>query len=374
MNVACIVLGSGSNTRFSKHKSKIFYKIKGHSLIEFSLKSIVKFISKDCLYITIPKKITKKEECILLKYTNNQLILGGNNRQQSLLNALKSIDTAKYKYLMIHDAARPNVSLTLIHKLIRTIKTNKYDAVVPALQITDTLKRNGISVDRNKYKATQTPQLFKIVDFIKYALKSKSIVTDDVQLIESKKNKKIKYIDGNYENLKITKSEDINIFTKYLSYKSKIGNGFDIHKLVKGSYISIGGIKIKSIYKATGHSDGDVVLHSLIDALLGANAKGDIGTFFPPLKKYKDISSVELLNKIKNKISLNRLIILNLDVTIICQNIRLEKYKRKIKNNLARLLECESNLINIKAKTADKVGIFGKSEAIGCWTTIGLIN
>ena len=115
------------------------------------------------------------------------------------------------------------------------------------------------------------------------------------------------------------------------------------------------------------------MLHSLIDALLGANAKGDIGTFFPPLKKYKNISSIKLLNKIKNKIDLDNSVIINLDITIICQKIRLEKYKAPIKNNLSKLLKCNKNLINIKGKTADKIGIFGKSEAIGCWSTINLI-
>ena len=374
MKTACIVLGSGSGNRFSKHQSKLFYKINNHLLIEYTLKNISKSINKSCLYITIPKKITKKEKSLLSKYTDNSLILGGNSRHQSLSKALKSIDKAKYKYLMIHDAARPNISPTLVNKLIKKIKTNKYDAVIPALQVTDSLKKNNKSVNRKIFKTTQTPQVFKMKDFIKYSIKSEVLITDDVQLIESKMNKKIKYIDGNYENLKITRKEDINILKKYLFYKTKIGNGFDIHKLGKGNYISIGGIKIKSIYKAIGHSDGDVVLHAVIDALLGANAKGDIGKFFPSLKKYKNISSIELLNKIKNKIDLDNSTIINLDITIICQRIRLEKYKALIKNNLSKLLKCDKNLINIKGKTADNVGIFGKSEAIGCWAMINLIN
>ena len=374
MKTACIVLGSGSGNRFSKHQSKLFYKINNHLLIEYTLKNISNAINKDCLYITIPKKINKKTKSILANYTNNSLILGGNSRYKSLSNALKYIDTAKYKYLMIHDAARPNISPILIKKLIRLITTNKYDAVIPALKITDSLKKNDKSVNRNSFKTTQTPQVFNINVFKKFITKSELQVTDDVQLIEGKKNKKIKYIDGNYENLKITKKEDVNIFKKYLSFKSKVGNGFDIHRLVKGNNISIGGLKIKSNYKAAGHSDGDVILHSLIDALLGAKAKGDIGTFFPPLKKYKDISSVVLLDMIRNKISSNNLIILNIDLTIICQNIRLEKHKKAIKKNLAKLLKCKVSLINIKGKTADNVGIFGKSEAIGCWATIQLMS
>lgn len=374
MNIACIVLGSGSGNRFSKHQSKLFYKIKDHLLIEYTLKNISKSINKRCLYITIPKKITKKEKSILSKYTDNALILGGNSRHQSLSKALKSIDTAKYKYLMIHDGARPNISHSLLNKLIKKIKTNKYNAVVPSLKITDTLKKQGKSVNRNIYKTTQTPQMFAIQDIVKHINNLSIKNTDDVEMIENIKNKKIKYINGDYDNLKITKRSDIDIFMKYLFDKTKIGNGFDIHRLDNGSHISIGGLKIKSKFSAIGHSDGDVVLHSVIDALLGANAKGDIGKFFPPLKRYKNISSIELLNKIKSKIFLNNSIIVNLDITIICQSIRLEKYKTSIRNNVAKLLNCEDNLINIKAKTADKMGIFGRSEAIGCWTSIQLIT
>ena len=374
MKIVCIVLGSGSSTRFRNKDSKLFYKVKNHSVIEHTLKNISKSISKDCLYITIPKKITKKEKSVLSKYTENALILGGSTRFKSLMKALKCIDTAKYKYLMIHDAARPNTSVALVTKLIDNIKKNKYDAVVPALQIRDTLKKDNKTVNRNLYKTSQTPQIFKIKEFLSYSKQKNIGTTDDVQLIENKKNVKIKYIDGDCENLKITVKNDLNLFKKYLFYKTKIGNGFDIHRLGKGTYISIGGIKIKSNYKAIGHSDGDVVLHSVIDALLGANSKGDIGKFFPPLKKYKNISSIELLNKIKNKIDIDNSVIINLDITVICQKIRLEKYKTPIKNNLSKLLKCNKNLINIKGKTADHVGIFGKSEAIGCWATINLIN
>ena len=117
MKIVCIVLGSGSSTRFGNNQSKLFYKVKNHSVIEHTLKNISKSFSKDCLYITIPKKITKKEKSVLSKYTGNSLILGGNSRHQSLSKALKSIDTAKYKYLMIHDAARPNISPILVNNI-----------------------------------------------------------------------------------------------------------------------------------------------------------------------------------------------------------------------------------------------------------------
>ena len=108
--------------------------------------------------------------------------------------------------------------------------------------------------------------------------------------------------------------------------------------------------------------------------MLGANNKGDIGTYFPPKKKYKNISSVVLLDEIKKIIKLDNSIISNLDCTIICQKIRLEKYKQLIRKNISLLMNCDEKYINVKAKTADNVGIIGKSKAVACWTTIKIMN
>ena len=121
---------------------------------------------------------------------------------------------------------------------------------------------------------------------------------------------------------------------------------------------------------SVGHSDGDVVIHALIDALLGASGKGDIGKHFPATDKYKNASSSLLLEDTLSNKFLKNIIIQNLDCTIICQKIRMEKYKKKIKNNIADLLKCSPNRINVKAKTSDNIGMIGKSKAIACWITV----
>ena len=374
MNVACIVLASGNSTRFENTKSKLFYNVYGAPILEFTLKNIVKYISKNSVYITISKKITKNEKNLISDYTSNSLIYGGKTRFESLKLGLSAIDKTKYKYVMIHDGARPVIPHKMMQELLKSIKSGKYDTSVPYLDIEDTLRNKLNTLRRENYQTFQTPQIFKIELLFSNIKNKNTFCTDDLGIIEKKSSLKVKLVKSSKENIKITKKEDVELFKKILTSKLKFGNGFDIHKLKLGSTLSLGGIKIKSKYTAVGHSDGDVVLHSIIDALLGALNKGDIGKYFPAIPKYKNISSVLLFEEIMEIIRFNNIIIDNLDCTIICQKIRLEKYKKEIEKNISKLLRCNLNNINVKAKTADNVGTIGRSKAIACWTTLKLIN
>ncbi len=374
MRIACIVLASGNSKRFKKSKSKLFYKVFGSPLIEYTLKNLIKYINKDAIYITIQKKITKNEKNLLLKYTSNELIIGGNTRFKSLKNVLKVISQYKYDAIMIHDAARPNTPSRIINSLVKEIKSKQIDCSVPSMRVEDTIRYKNETLDRSNYTIYQTPQIFKSNIILKNVNKITANPTDDLGIVEHNKKLKIKYINYSKENIKVTSVEDINIFKKLISKKFLFGNGFDIHQIKEGKYLMLAGLKIKSKYKAIGYSDGDVVLHSLIDALLGALKIGDIGEYFPALPMYKNISSTVLLYQIKQKINMSSIIINELDCTIICQKTRLEKYKKDIAKNLSKLLDCELNKINIKAKTSDNIGMIGKSKAIACWSTLKLLK
>ena len=372
--IACIILASGKSERFRSSKSKLFYKVHGTPIIELTLKNITKYLNKDSIYITIPKKITKNERKLLSQYTNNNLISGGNTRFHSLKIAIQNIDSNKYQILMTHDAARPVVPKNLMLKLLNSMRIKKYHCSVPASIVEDTIRKKGKTIIRDNYRVYQTPQLFDFNFFKNKINKIKTLPTDDLGVIENSKNLKIKYIETSKQNIKITKKDDIKVLKNLINYKIKFASGFDIHKLSKGDYLPLAGLKIKGKYKAIGHSDGDVVIHSIIDALLGAYGKGDIGKYFPALNKYRNISSITLLNETKKMINLESDVISNVDCTIICQKIRLEKYKDTISREISKLLKCKKSIINVKAKTADNVGIIGKSKAIACWTTIKLVT
>ena len=376
MVIGCIVLAAGNSSRFDKNKSKMFYKIDGAPVIDFTLNNLLSVFNKRSLYITINKKITKKEKKNLEKYTENPLIIGGSTRHKSLINSLGQINHKRIDYVLIHDAARPNVSIKLIKQIKKEILTGKYDAVVPYIKIEDTVKQaqnksKFKTIDRKKLIATQTPQAFKTINLHKNINNISSTITDDVQTIEKMKLAKIKYILGEKSNLKITTKSDLELFKSYLNKNIRIGNGFDLHRIKKGKILKLAGLDIKSNYQLVGHSDGDVILHSLIDAILGTIQKGDIGEYFPSSdNRYKGIQSRILINEIinKNKYSMNNII--NLDMTIICQHIKLSKYKNKIRKSVSEILNCDVGKINIKAKTSDNIGIIGKSKAIACWVTL----
>tara|TARA_Y100000590_G_scaffold387740_1_gene461568 strand:- start:2184 stop:3326 length:1143 start_codon:yes stop_codon:yes gene_type:complete len=376
MVIGCIVLAAGNSSRFDKNKSKMFYKIDGAPIIEFTLNNLLSVFNKRCLYITINKKITKKEKKNLQKYTENPLIIGGSTRHKSLANSLNQIDHRKINHVFVHDAARPNISTKLINQIKKEIITNKYDAVVPYTQIEDTVKQvqnkyRYKTIDRKKLIATQTPQAFKTLTLKNNINNVSSTITDDIQSIEERKSLKIKYILGERNNLKITTKSDLQIFKSYLKKNIRIGNGFDLHRIKKGKLLKLAGIEIRSNYQLIGHSDGDVILHSLIDAILGSIQKGDIGEYFPSTsKKYRGISSRILIDEIINKYKYRTNNIINLDMTIICQHIKLSKYKNRIRKSVSEILDCNIGKINIKAKTTDNIGIIGKSKAIACWVTL----
>ena len=376
MVIGCIVLAAGNSSRFDKNRSKMFYKIDGAPVIDFTLNNLLSVFNKRSLYITINKKITKKEKKNLEKYTENPLIIGGSTRHKSLINSLGQINHKRIDYVLIHDAARPNISIKLIKQIKKEILTGKYDAVVPYIKIDDTVKQaqnksKFKTIDRKKLIATQTPQAFKTISLHKNINNISSTITDDVQSIENMKLAKIKYILGEKSNLKITTKSDLELFKSYLNKNIRIGNGFDLHRIKKGKILKLAGLDIKSNYQLVGHSDGDVIIHSLIDAILGTIQKGDIGEYFPSSdNRYKGIQSRILINEIinKNKYSMNNII--NLDMTIICQHIKLSKYKNKIRKSVSEILNCDVGKINIKAKTSDNIGIIGKSKAIACWVTL----
>ena len=185
-------------------------------------------------------------------------------------------------------------------------------------------------------------------------------ITDEASLfIEN--NKKIKFIKGENKNNKITFLEDIKEIKNYF------GIGFDIHKLIKGKSLYLGGIKIPFHSGLQGHSDGDVILHAIIDALLGALRQKDIGTYFPSDKsKFKNIRSPKMLKPIIDKLNGKNFSINNIDINLICQKPKVSKYRKKIIKSLSSLLNLDKKLINLKGKTVEKLGLIGKEKAIAC--------
>jgi 2-C-methyl-D-erythritol 4-phosphate cytidylyltransferase/2-C-methyl-D-erythritol 2,4-cyclodiphosphate synthase len=358
MNNYFIILASGQSKRFNSNKPKQFITYKNKALFEHSLdKAIISKLFKKIILVVNDKKQIKK------KYSKNVLIIkGGKERSDSSLIALKYIKKFNPNNVLIHDAARPNFTIKLLKNLIRSLKTNK--ASIPVISSKDSIKykvKNQLfNLERKNSYLTQTPQAFKFKDIYNLSLKQNNIIQDEATLFINN-NLKIKFINGETLNNKITFKEDID------NTKTYFGIGFDIHRLIENKKLYLGGIKVPYHSGLKGHSDGDVILHSIIDALLGAMRKKDIGTFFPDNKsKFKNIRSPKMLKPIIEILYKNNFYINNLDINLICEKPKVSKYRAKIINSLSYLLNLDKDLINLKGKTVEKLGLIGKEKAIAC--------
>ena len=358
MNNYFIILASGQSKRFNAKNPKQFNIYKNKPLFKHSLdKALKSKLFKKIIIVLNNKKQIKD------KFNKNVLIIkGGKERSDSSLIALKFIKKFKQSNVLIHDAARPNFTLKLLETLIKFLK--KHKAVVPAIKSKDSIKykiKNELfNLNQKNSILTQTPQAFRFTDLYDLSIKEKNIITDEATLfIEN--NKKVKFITGENFNNKITFKEDIEV--KKIFY----GIGFDVHRLVKNKKLYLGGIKIPFHSGLKGHSDGDVILHSVIDSILGAIRKKDIGTFFPDnSNRFKNIRSPKMLKPILQILEDNNFYINNLDINLICEQPKVSRYRNIIVKSLSNLLNLDKNLITLKGKTVEKLGLIGKEKAIAC--------
>ena len=365
MNNYFVILASGKGKRFHENMPKQYFQYKNKEIIDHSVeKSLESGLFKKIIIVADSfKKLRKKKY-----FKQITVIKGGKQRSDSSLLALKYLKKFKPKNILIHDAARPNFSIKLLKNLIKNLR--KYKTVVPILKANDSIKykiKKGLfNLDRKNIFLTQTPQAFRFNDLYKLAILNKNKVTDESTLF-IEKNYKIKFIKGENQNSKITYLNDINIPRTYF------GIGFDIHRLIKNKKLYLGGVKVPFHSGLEGHSDGDVILHSIIDALLGAMQKKDIGTYFPSNKnKFKNIRSPKMLKPILNILNNNELSINNLDINLICEKPKVSKFRNKIINSLSKLILLDKSKINLKGKTVEKLGLIGKEKAIACEVIISI--
>ncbi len=369
MNNCFIILAAGESKRFKSKKPKPYYFYRGKPLFLHSIDRAKESNKFKKIVLVINKKHKRFLRNARLKKV--KIISGGKNRSESSLKALKSIMNNKISKVLIHDAARPNFSLKLIFNLLKNLKKNK--CVVPVLKTNSSVKvkeKNKLkNVDRNKIYLTQTPQAFDYQTLLKLQKKTTSKITDDANLfIEA--NKKVKFVNGEINNFKITIKSDV-IDKNNIKY----GIGFDVHRLVPKRKLYLGGIKIPSSVGTMGHSDGDPVLHAITDSIIGACKMGDIGEKFSNKnKRYKNIRSAVLLKKIIDQIKIKNYSINNIDVNIITEKPKISQFKNKMIQLISKICGISSSQINIKGKTTEKLGVVGKEKAIACEVITSVIK
>ncbi len=379
MSFCLIILAGGNSHRFRSNIGKPYQKIAGKSLIEININKARKVKQIKKIILVYNKKDKKKVK--LLKLKNIKLILGGKNRQQSAYNALKYLIKNKVSSkVLIHDVARPNFTLKLLNLIL--IKMKNARAVVPKINISDAVKQK-IDSSLNEYILgkkrdnlflTQTPQAFNLKEIYHlHKTNSAKYKDDDISLYMDLN--KVKFVEGEKNNFKITDWSDFENLKNIYRSKQNVGIGFDVHRLVPRRRLYLAGLKIKSKLGTLGHSDGDPVLHSITDAILGACQMGDIGQMFSDNnKKFKNIRSTILLKKVLKQIKLKGYFINNIDINIITQTPKIKNLKNKMIENIAKLCEISKTQINIKGKTAEKLGVIGKEKAIACEVITSVIK
>jgi 2-C-methyl-D-erythritol 4-phosphate cytidylyltransferase / 2-C-methyl-D-erythritol 2,4-cyclodiphosphate synthase len=357
IDTTLIILCAGNSSRFRVHTKKQWLRIGDEPL----WLNVTNRISSYAAFAKVIVVAHNNE----LEYMKNfsetfEFVAGGSTRQESMKNALQNVTTP---YVMISDVARSCVPKHIIETLLKN--KNKATCIVPSLQVSDTVVYDGSTINREEVKLIQTPQLSQ-TDILKKALETLQEFTDDSSAVKNIGGS-ILYIDGSIKADKLTYANDIQKLSCLTppSQDQFTGFGIDIHQFEKNKQMVLGGVKIESTFGFKAHSDGDVLIHSVIDALLGAAGAGDIGEFFPDTDEtYKGVDSKELLTHIVKFINDVGYEIINIDLSILAQVPKINPYKNQIKSSLSKLISIPNQKINIKATTAEKMGFVGRCEGV----------
>lgn len=289
----------------------------------------------------------------------------GKTRSQSVLSGLSKVTSP---YVLIHDGARPFVTPSLIETLC--LEAQAHGSAVPYLPVTDTIYKKApepVPCDRNEYMLLQTPQVF-LSDKIKkaYAL-AEETGTDDSSLY-TKYVGPCHFVPGDSFNKKITYPEDL------FAANSRVGTGFDLHKLVPGRNLRLCGVTVPYPLGEEAHSDGDAPIHALMDAILTVLSLPDIGHLFPDTDpKYKDIDSTLLLEKVASLIKEQNRALLSADVVILLEKPKIAPHLNQMVSVLSKILELPAEKIGISATTTEKIGLIGNSQAVAALAIVSVI-
>ncbi len=387
MEIWGIILAAGAGSRMSDLGcSKQFLEFEGAPLYFSSALSMAKVARMNGLVFVFPNtQLTEREielnELAALHDVGIPCISvhGGARRQDSVHAGLKALPCT-CTHVLVHDGARPFVSPALINRICDGLK-NGCPAVIPGVEVVDTIKQVAAGPDQSEYvsatieraslRAIQTPQGFELKVLKKAherAVSDKLNVTDDASLLEYL-GTSVRVVEGEMENIKITSPGDlVSLARQYAAPVQLVpcnGFGYDVHKYGPGRPMKLGGVPISGAPEVIAHSDGDVLLHALTDALLGCLGQGDIGELFPDTDAaFDNIDSGILLSEVMDRISEAEIHITHVDLTIIAQIPRLSPWKEAIKKNIASLMHLPISSVGVKATTEEGLGFTGEKKGI----------
>ena len=381
--VTAIVVAAGSASRM-EGIDKQWALIDGIPVLVHSLMAFERNDRIDEIIAVVRQSDQEKTENAARQYgiqKLNAVVAGGDSRQASVKQGILAANP-QTAYYCIHDGARPLVSQATIDACLSLAEEK--GACTAAVKVKDTIKVGGCdgsidhTPDREQLYITQTPQVFAAQlyrDALQECEAAGLSMTDDCQLVE-RQGKKVYLAQGDYKNIKITTPEDIQIAAALLKEKGqpsyreerkavRIGHGYDVHRLIEGRPLILGGVCIPGEWGLLGHSDADVLLHAVMDALLGALALGDIGKHFPDTdESYRGADSKKLLERVMALIEERGYRLENLDATVIAQWPKLSPHIPEMRRNIAALCHVDTEAVSVKATTEEGLGFTGAKEGI----------
>lgn len=382
--IICLIVAAGSGERVASKTPKQYIKLSGKEIINHTVSVFLSHKDIDAARVVYNPKHQKFYDKALRCFNLLSPVKGGETRQESVLFGLESLEELNPEIVLIHDAARPFIDAQTITKLIK--ETKKHGAAIAATPVYDTLKKCEddfitSTEDRQKFMLAATPQSFKYKEILAAhrKLKNKKF-TDDAALYEHLKHK-VKIVACPKNNFKITTAEDLQAAAKLMgnNMETRIGSGFDVHPFcpphkLNDNQIMLCGVAVPHPKSLKGHSDADVGLHAIVDALLGAIGEGDIGKHFPPSdEQYRGADSSIFLKKAAELIAKKNGRIVNIDVTIICEKPRILEHTEKMRERIAKIVSIDKTRINVKATTTEKLGFTGREEGVAAQAVASVV-
>jgi 2-C-methyl-D-erythritol 4-phosphate cytidylyltransferase/2-C-methyl-D-erythritol 2,4-cyclodiphosphate synthase len=381
-----VIPAAGTGSRFGRGV-KQYACIGGATVLERSVAALLQQENVKKIVIALHPDDTQGKQLPLLQHEKICFVTGGSERADSVLQALYYLrDFArKDDFVIVHDAARPCVATADLQKLIDTLHDDSVGGIlaVPAIDTLKTVDAMNIvgTVDRAAIWQAQTPQMFRfglLLECLQQSIKTQQLVTDEASAVEAC-GYAVKIVAGSRSNIKITYQDDLALAAFYLceavesGMKFRIGQGYDVHRFGEGDHLMLCGVAVPHTQGVVAHSDGDVAIHALCDALLGALALGDIGIHFPDTDEaYKNADSCQLLARVYQLLGQGGWKLSNADITIIAESPKVSLYREQMRQRLADVLEVPLDAISVKATTTEKLGFEGRKEGIAAQAVVML--
>jgi 2-C-methyl-D-erythritol 4-phosphate cytidylyltransferase / 2-C-methyl-D-erythritol 2,4-cyclodiphosphate synthase len=384
-----IIPAAGQGARFSTNGgNKLFALLQGKPVLRWTVEAIASHSKIDGIVVVAGKQTLAECRQALVGIDKvSAIIVGGASRQESVAIGLFTLGGSPDDVVLIHDGARPLVTSDIIDRCLSGV--HESGNAVAALPVTDTLKSVDSAqmvlstVEREGLWAIQTPQAFRVETLYQAHVAARDAGfegTDDASLIENFGEEPVHLVNGSIENLKITRSEDLKLAHAIVTNRletglpeTRFGYGYDIHRFAAGRRLVLGGVEIDSPQGLDGHSDADVLLHALCDALLGAAALPDIGVLFPNTDSaYAGIASTKLLAIVVEKIHSLNFRVVNVDATVIAEMPKISPYVAEIRQTIATILDIDTTRVGIKATTNEGLGALGQGLGIAAHAVAAL--